>query len=183
MIDRVKKSQLIDKIVVATTTNKDDDEIVEFCIKNNIFHHRGSENDVLDRYYQASLKFTADPIIRITGDCPLIDPQVITKMLDFFQHEKYDLISNNINPTFPDGLDASIFSFNVLKQAWKKSNLQSEREHVVPYITKNKKSFKIFSYENSKNLSNYRWTVDEKNDLNFVRQIYHLMKPRSCVIV
>jgi spore coat polysaccharide biosynthesis protein SpsF (cytidylyltransferase family) len=179
VINRVKKVKNVDQIILATSTNPSDNSLVKIAEKENILAFTGSTNDVLDRYYQASLKFTADPIIRITGDCPLIDPQVITKMLDFFQHEKYDLISNNINPTFPDGLDASIFSFNALKQAWKKSNLQSEREHVVPYITKNKKSFKIFSYENSKNLSNYRWTVDEKNDLNFVRKIYHLMKPKT----
>jgi spore coat polysaccharide biosynthesis protein SpsF (cytidylyltransferase family) len=179
VINRVKKIKNVEQIILATSTNPSDRSLVKIAEKENILTFTGSEKDVLDRYYKTSLKFNADPIIRITGDCPLIDPKLITKMLDFFQHEKYDFMSNNINPTFPDGLDASIFSFNALEQAWKKSNLQSEREHVVPYILKNKKCFKIFSYENSKNLSNYRWTVDEKNDLNFIRRIYYLMKPKT----
>jgi spore coat polysaccharide biosynthesis protein SpsF len=179
VINRVKKVKNVDQIILATSTNFTDKPLVKIAEKENILVFTGSTNDVLDRYYQASLEFNADPIIRITGDCPLIDPKLITKMLDFFQHEKYDFISNSINPTYPDGLDVSIFSFNALKVSWKKANLQSEREHVVPYITKNKKLFKIFSYENSENLSNYRWTVDEKNDLTFVRKIYHLMKPKT----
>jgi len=179
VINRVKKVKNVEQIILATSTNIDDKPLVKIAEQENIIAFTGKTNDVLDRYYQASLKFNANPIIRITGDCPLIDPKLITKMLVFFQHNKYDFVSNNINPTFPDGLDASIFSFKTLQKAWKKANLQSEREHVVPYITKNKKLFKIFSYENSENFSNYRWTVDEKNDLNFVRKIYCLMKPQQ----
>jgi spore coat polysaccharide biosynthesis protein SpsF (cytidylyltransferase family) len=179
VINRVKKVKNVKQIILATSTNFVDRPLVKIAEQENILTFTGNPTDVLDRYYQASLKFNIDPIIRITGDCPLIDPKLITNMLDFFQHEKYDFISNNLNPTYPDGLDVSIFSFNVLEKTWKKANLQSEREHVVPYITKHKNIFKIFSYENSKNLSNYRWTVDEKNDLIFVRKIYHLMKPKT----
>jgi len=179
VINRVKKIKNVEQIILATSTNVSDKPLVKIAEKEKIFAFTGNTNDVLDRYYQASLKYNANPIIRITGDCPLIDPRLITKMLDFFQNKKYDLVANNLNPTYPDGLDASIFSFSALEQAWKKANLQSEREHVVPYITKNKNLFKIFSYENSKNFSNYRWTVDEKNDLSFVRKIYYLMKPKT----
>ncbi|MGY5142936.1 MAG: cytidylyltransferase domain-containing protein [Candidatus Nitrosopumilus sp. bin_32a] len=179
VINRVKKVKNVEQIILATSTNVSDKPLVKIAEQENILAFTGNPTDVLDRYYQASLKFNANPIIRITGDCPLIDPKLISKMLDFFQHHKFDFLSNNLNPTYPDGLDASIFSFNALEQAWKKANLQSEREHVVPYITKHKNIFKIFSYENSKNLSNYRWTVDEKNDLTFVRKIYHLMKPKN----
>jgi spore coat polysaccharide biosynthesis protein SpsF (cytidylyltransferase family) len=179
VINRAKKVKNVEQIILATSTKQYDKPLVKIAEKESILAFTGSQNDVLDRYYQASLKFNADPIIRITGDCPLIDSKLITEMLDFFQHKKYDFVSNNIHPTYPDGLDTSIFSFNTLEQTWKKAKLQSEREHVVPYIIKHKKSFKIFSYENSQNLSNFRWTVDEKNDLLFVRRIYHLMKPKS----
>jgi spore coat polysaccharide biosynthesis protein SpsF len=178
VINRVKKIKNVEQIILATSTNSSDQQLVKIAEKENILTFTGNEKDVLDRYYKTSLKFNADPIIRITGDCPLIDPKLISEMLCFFKHKKFDLVANNIHPTYPDGLDASIFSFNALEVAWKKSKLQSEREHVIPYILKHKKLFKIFNYENSYDLSHLRWTVDEKNDLLFVRKIFHLMKPK-----
>ena len=178
VINRAKKVKNIDQIILATSNHPSDRHLVTIAKNEKIFSYQGSEKDVLDRYYKASQEFHADPIIRITGDCPLIDPKLISEMLSFFNKNNFDFIANNIHPTFPDGLDASIFSFSALEKTWKKAKLQSEREHVVPYMIKQKKSFKIFSYENSEDLSNHRWTVDEKNDLVFVRKIYHLMKPK-----
>lgn len=178
VINRVKKVKNVEQIILATSTNPSDKPLVKIAEKENILIFTGSEKDVLDRYYNASLTFHADPIIRITGDCPLIDPKLIFKMLNFFNTKKYDFVANNMKPTYPDGLDISIFSFKLLEHVWKKAKLQSEREHVVPYIIKHKNFFKVFNYENSQDLSYHRWTVDEKNDLLFVRNIYRLMKPK-----
>ncbi len=178
VINRTKQVKNAKQIILATSTDSSDKVLVNIAKKEKILVFTGSENDVLDRYYNTSIKYNADPIIRITADCPLIDPKLISDMLNFFIEKKYDFISNTLNPTFPDGLDISIFSFKALEHAWKKANLQSEREHVVPYIIKHKNYFKIFSYENSQNLSDLRWTVDEKNDLLFVRKIYKLMHPK-----
>ncbi|MHA7733139.1 cytidylyltransferase domain-containing protein [Nitrosopumilus sp. S6] len=177
VINRAKKIKNIDQIVLATSSHSSDRILVKIAKNEKIFSYTGSEKDVLDRFYNASQEFDADPIIRITADCPLIDPNLISKMLSFFQENKFDFIANNINPTFPDGLDASIFSFSTLEKTWKKAKLRSEREHVVPYMIKQNSNFKIFSYENSTDLSHYRWTVDEKDDLIFVRKIFRLLKP------
>ncbi len=179
VINRAKKVKNVKQIVLLTTTKNSEQALLQIAKKKNILGYAGSELDVLDRFYKASLEFSADPIIRITGDCPLIDPLLIEKMIEFYNNNNYDLISNTIIPTFPDGLDTSVFSFSVLKKTWKNAKLKSEREHVVPYIIKNKQKFKIFNYKNSQDLSHLRWTVDEKADLKFVRKIYSLMKPKK----
>ena len=124
------------------------------------------------------VNFDADIIIRITSDCPLIDPNLIKKMLNFYMHNNYDYLSNTIIPTFPDGLDIEIFSFSALEKASIFAKWRSEIEHVTPYIKKNPKKFKLFNYENLKNSSHIRLTIDEPVDLKLIRQIYKKLKPK-----
>jgi len=179
VINRVKKIPNIQQIVLITTEKKEDEELEKIAKAHEILFFRGDENDVLNRHYQCAITFKAEHIIRITGDCPLIDPTIIQSILEFYLENDYDYVSNTIKPTFPDGLDTEIFSFKILRNCNEKATLPSEREHVTPYITKNSEKFKIFNYENKKNLAFLRWTVDEESDLLFVRKIYEKMKPNN----
>ena len=178
VLHRVKQARGIRQIILATTKRREDEILVDMAKKNNIIGFVGSANDVLDRYYKCALAYNADPIIRITGDCPLLDPNLITKMLQFYFKHDYDYVSNVLKPTYPDGLDVEIFSFETLEKIWKNAKLKSEREHVTSYIRNNLGEFRVFDYVNDKDLSNHRWTVDEEQDLKFVRKIYSLMYPK-----
>jgi spore coat polysaccharide biosynthesis protein SpsF (cytidylyltransferase family) len=170
-IDRIKKIKSLDKIVIATTTKKEDDVIVEIT-KNydpDIGIFRGKEEDVLDRYYEAAKKFNADVIVRISSDCPLVDPVVSSKTIASFLSSDCDY-SSAIN--YPRGLDTEIFSFKALESAWKESKKNYQREHVTPYIYEHPEKFKLLIIQSSKNLSHLRWTVDTIEDFNFVSEIY-----------
>ena len=174
VIDRLKRSKLIDLLVVATTTNKEDDPLEFFLKKAGINFYRGSEQDVLGRYYQAALIFHSDVIVRITGDCPLIDPGITDDVISAYlkrQHE-YDGASNVICRTFPRGLDTEVFSFLVLKKMWKKAKRPLDREHVTPYLYRHSNIFKMLSVKNCKDFSTLRWTVDEVSDLHLIKSIY-----------
>jgi len=179
VIDRVKQIKSVEQIILATTQEKNDKILIEIAKQNSIGIFTGDSMDVLNRDYQCALQNNADPIIRITGDCPLIDPDIIGEMLEFYLKNNYDYISNRINPKYPDGLDVEIYSFKTLQMVEQNAKWSSERVLVTTYITKNPKIFKIFSYENQEDLSGHRWTVDEQNDLEFVRKIYSIMKPKT----
>ena len=179
VIDRIKQIKSVEQIILATTQEKNDKILTEIAKQNSIGSFVGDSIDVLDRDYQCALQNNADPIIRITGDCPLIDPDIVEEMLEFYLKNNYDYVSNRINPKYPDGLDVEIYSFNTLQMVAQNAKWSSERELVTTYITKNPKNFKIFSYENQEDLSEYRWTVDEQKDLEFIRKIYSIMKPKT----
>ena len=178
-IERVLRSRMIDRLVVATSTNKEDDAIELLCNTINVRCFRGSLNDVLDRFYQAALPYHPEHIIRLTGDCPLIDPEVIDATIDFYRSGAYDYVSNAIAPdeTFPDGLDTEIFSYAALTTAWQEAVLPSYREHATQYIIQNPKRFRLGHYKNDKNLSHLRWTVDEPQDFELVTRIYEELYP------
>lgn len=177
-LERVRLSRKITRLVVATTTDPADDVVVKLCLQNGIPCFRGSVSDVLDRYYQSAYKFQAEHIVRITGDCPLIDPQVIDQVIEFYFKHHYDYAScNRITNTFPDGLDVEIFSFKALTRAHREAELPSEREHVTPYFYKNPKKFRLGDYQSSRNLAGNRWTVDETEDFEFINQIYKALYP------
>lgn len=179
VINRVKKIKNIEQIVLITTTNDSDKILLDIAKQQHVFGFTGSETDVLKRHYDCAIKFNADPIIRITSDCPLIDPELSSDVLQFYLDNNFDYVSNAINPTFPDGLDTEVFSFKALSQAHKNAKLVSEREHVTPCFINNPKQFHIFNFSFSTNLSKLRWTVDRTQDLDFVRQIYHHMAPKT----
>ncbi len=177
VINRVKQIKSVQQIAIITTKKDDDKILLDFAEKNEIIGFAGEESDVLDRHYQCAKNISAEPIIRITSDCPLIDPFLVEEIIQFFLKNNYDYVSNVLPPTYPDGLDTEIFTFKTLEKIAMEAKLTSDREHVTTYISKNPNKFKIGNYTNSNNLSNYRWTVDRDVDLEFVRQIYSQIKP------
>lgn len=178
VIDRVKQSKLIDDVIVATTISKQDLSIVKICADNNVSVFCGSENDVLDRYYQAARLFSPDNVIRITADCPLHDSDVIDTVIENHLNHFADYTSNVLEETFPDGLDCEIMKFSVLKEAWKLATLASEREHVTQYIIKNDK-YKKISVTDPNNHGDERWTLDTIEDYHFIKDIYRLLYKKN----
>ncbi|MFU0781508.1 MAG: 3-deoxy-manno-octulosonate cytidylyltransferase [Thermoanaerobacterium thermosaccharolyticum] len=176
VVNRVKASKEIDDIIIATTTKKEDDIIVEEAKKLNVKYFRGSEEDVLSRYYYAAKENNADIVIRITSDCPLIDPQIIDKIIKTFietsKKEKIDYLSNTIERTYPRGLDVEVFNFETLEKAFKEADRPYQREHVTPYIYENHEIFKIKQIKNNIDYSNYRWTLDTIEDFKVIETIY-----------
>ena len=173
-LDRVSLSKLIDEIIVAIPYGKENDIIVDTIKEYNdkIVTTRGSENDVLDRYYQAALKTNADVVVRITSDCPLIDPVVIDYVIEQFLNNDCDYCSNSLTRTYPRGLDVEVFSFIALKNAWIEAQKDYEREHVTPYIIENPDKFKLLKVTNDIDLSHLRWTLDTNEDFEFISAVY-----------
>jgi len=171
-IERVIKSRSIDQLYVATSNLPEDDEIEYLCNKNNINCFRGSLDDVLDRYYKLSSILKPSNIVRLTGDCPLIDHRIIDAVVDFHIEGNYDYTSNTQPPTFPDGMDVEVMSYSVLKKAWSDAKLKSQREHVTLYIYQKMKNIKIGQYTSLTDYSSMRWTVDELSDFRFVERVY-----------
>lgn len=172
VLERARKSRLIHEVIVATSIKDKDLRIVRLCSAKGIRVYCGSEADVLDRYFQAARLIEAGHIVRVTADCPLIDPALIDKVIRLHLKKKSDYTSNTLKETFPDGEDVEVFKFSALKQAWEKARLLSEREHVTAYIRKHSKIFKLVNLSCDNNLSSKRWTLDEKADYKFIRLIY-----------
>ena len=171
VVNRVSKARLIDGLIVATTVNLEDDIIVDFCKNNDILVFRGSENDVLDRYYQCAKEYNIKDIVRITSDCPLHDPTVIDLVIKNYLKDGYDYVTNTFEYTFLEGFDVEVFSFEALRDAWKDAKLPSEREHVTSYIRKNEKFKKKNVYSNKK-YPIYRGSLDHSEDYEFIKRIY-----------
>lgn len=174
VIERLKQCKHLDEIIIATTTLGQDDVVVQQAQKLGVKWFRGSEDDVLSRYYYSARENNLDVIVRVTSDCPLIDPFIIDSMIQFYKQNKYDLVAN-VAPdvrqrTFPRGLDTEIFSFKVLVEAFENAAEKYQREHVTPYIYE--KSDKIYYYKNSLDYSKYRWTLDTEEDLQLIKSIY-----------
>ena len=172
IINRMKRATRLDEIAIATTTREEDRAVIQLARGSQVGSYAGDEDDVLDRYYQAAALYKADIIVRITADCPLIDPRVVDKVVRHFLEGGFDYVSNALQLTYPDGLDTEVFSFHTLERAWKEAKWASEREHVTPYIWKNPDKFRLANVENDISLSHLRWTVDEEEDFEFVRQVY-----------
>ena len=177
IIKRLEEAKLIDKIVIATSDKAENMPILKLAEYVKAAAFSGSEDDVLNRFYQAATKYKADAVVRITADCPLIDPHIIDQAIKLYMQGSYDYVTNAFNRTFPDGLDVEIFSYDSLEISWRKAKWASEREHVTPFIRKNPDIFRLANIENKTDLSRLRWSVDEEKDLEFVRHIYkHLYK-------
>jgi len=181
VINQLKYSKKIDKIIIATTLSKQDEVIIDFAKKHNYEYFRGSENDVLDRFYQCAKKFNLDTIVRITSDCPLIDPNIVDQVIEKFTLTNNDYVTNTFPRTFPKGLDVEIFNFIVLANMWKNATLPSEREHVTQFVFNNKK-FKIGNFENKQNLSCLRWTIDYEKDYEFLCKIIQKIVKRPILM-
>ncbi|MBD1835590.1 glycosyltransferase family protein [Cyanobacteria bacterium FACHB-472] len=176
-IERLQRVKLMDCLLVATSKDVTDDAIAYLCRASNVKCFRGNLDDVLDRFYQAAELYSPDHIIRLTGDCPLIDPSLIDEVVEFYLAGNFDYASNALEPTYPDGLDIEIFRLSCLEQAWKEASLPSQREHVTPFIHQQPERFKIGSYKNNIDLSHLRWTVDEPFDCELVAKIYEALYP------
>jgi len=174
---RLKKNKKIKKILFVIPGDKKN-LILKKKLKNlKIPFFKGSNSNVLKRYYDAAKKYKAENIIRITADCPLVDVGIINNMINIFINKKIDYISNNNPPTFPHGLDVEIFNFFSLRQAYRFSKSKRDKEHVTYYITRNKKKFKIYNYKNKKNLSKVRVTIDYIEDFDVVNKVFSYFYP------
>ena len=175
VIDRLNQSNYINQIIVATSYGDGNEGIVDLCDLKKVFCFKGSEDDVLDRFYQACKNFNVgldDIVIRITADCPLIDYEIVDKTIKLHLDENNDYTSNTMPCTYPDGLDCEVFNFEVLDNAWKNANLSSEREHVTLYIRNHPEMFKLGGLTNDIDYSDLRWTLDEKEDYILINEIY-----------
>ena len=172
VVTRVSASRCIDDVVVATTLLDQDIKLVSECAKLGVRVYCGSEQDVLDRYYQVSKILEPDHIVRITADCPVIDPMVIDLVVKKHLETDADYTSNTLDIPFPDGQDVEVFKMSALKSAWCNANLASEREHVTPFIKLDQKTFKISKVLSKKHYSEMRWTLDEKEDLELISILF-----------
>lgn len=173
LLDRVMVVKEIDEVVVATTTNPEDDVLEEWLNDNEVFCFRGSEGDVLGRFYHCAQDWSPDLVVRITADDPLKDPGLISRAISFILADKtIDYCSNTLAPTYPEGLDIEVFRYTALVRAYCNATLLSEREHVTPYIWKHPDKFKLYGFRYEIDLSCWRWTVDNSLDLDFIRAIY-----------
>lgn len=173
---RLNKSQYIDRIVIATTDQEADDEIEHFCRNQNLECFRGSENDVLDRYYHCAKQYGGDIVVRVTGDCPVIDYEVVDMAIaKYIEVDDEAVYVSNCEPrTYPDGLDVEVFSMDLLEEAYYKANLKSEREHVTVYIREQNENRPIV---NERDYSGYRLTLDHKEDLVVITAIFEALLP------
>lgn len=176
-IERLKRIRQIDRLVLATSSDPVDERLAEISTQEGIDCYKGSLDDVLDRFYQAALPYKPDYVVRLTGDCPLVDPGVIDDLIRFFLEGGYDYCSNCLEPTFPDGLDAEVFRFDCLERAWHEALLPSQREHVTPFIHQNPDRFSLGCMKHGRDLSGLRWTVDEPDDFDLVTRIYEALYP------
>lgn len=179
VVTRLRLSRLIDQLLVATTNDSVDDPIIEECCKISVPISRGDQDDVLDRYYRAARSVKSEIIVRITSDCPLIDPEITDKTIAAYLQSTPDYASNGLQRTYPRGLDTEVMSFDALERAWREAQQKYEREHVTPYIYEHPTKFRILSVTGDTDYSSYRWTLDTPEDLNFVRAVYERLQERA----
>jgi len=191
VINQLKHSKLHDEIVIATTDLKQDDVIFDYVTNRNIPCFRGDEKNVLERHYQCAKKYAFSTIVRIPSDKPLIDPTIVDSVIEKFQSNSYDYISNfsvDVNdndrfiPSYPSGTEVEIFSFTALETAWKNATSEHDKEHVTPYIYTQPEKFKIFTLKSEKNLSQFRWALDYENDLKLIRIIISKIQKRPILM-
>jgi spore coat polysaccharide biosynthesis protein SpsF len=175
VVNRSQRAEMLDDVVVATTTKPADEAIVELCAARGWPCFRGSEDDVLDRYYRAAVRYQADVVVRITSDCPLIEPEIVDRIVrEFLENGPLDYASNRLPPrTFPRGQEVDVVAFDALEVAWREDDNPAWREHVTPYIYRHPEKFRIRAVVNDVDYSSMRWTVDTSEDLDFARRIYN----------
>lgn len=180
-LERLRRVRNADEIVVATTTNNGDQPIVDLCNRLSCSFFRGSENDVLSRYYHAAEKFKADCIVRVNSDCPLIDPDVVDKVVLRYKIDfpKHDYVANILEPSYPIGMHTEVFSFRVLEKAFENGKEGVEREHVTPFIYRNPNLFSLHSVSFDEDLSHHRWTIDFPEDFELLNRILCRLYPQN----
>ena|SRR3989338_3553423 len=180
LLERLNFSKKINKIILATSTDSSNDILCNYVTHQGFEVYRGKETDVLDRFYQAAQLYRSASIVRITGDCPLVDPQVVDSVISFFKSQPWDYVSNCHPPSYPDGLDTEIFSYQALTKAWMEAKLLHEREHVTPYMRQAGK-FKVGNVVANSPCPNERWTIDNEEDFILIKSIIeNLYRNNSC---
>lgn len=179
VVARVRRASLLDQIIIATTTEPADQAIVAECERLGEVCFQGSEEDVLDRYYQAAKSFDVDVVVRITSDCPLIEPSIIDQVIATFHKTGADYVSNTLSRTFPRGLDTEVLKFSALQQSWQATTEPYQRTHVTPYIYQNPDLFRLEEVVSTINYSQHRWTVDTLTDWQLVEAIYKHFAPQT----
>ena len=180
-LERLRHCQTVDEIILATSSDDSDKELANIVRKNGFSAYQGNLNDVLDRYYQCAKQCNPTHVVRITGDCPIIDPQIVDTVISKHLQENNDYTSNVLGKiTFPDGLDTEVMKFSALERAWKKAKLPSEREHVTQYIIQHPEIFRQGSLLSEiPGLGDERWTVDEPEDFRFISEVYERLYPNN----
>ncbi|MSQ55898.1 MAG: hypothetical protein EXR31_11080 [Betaproteobacteria bacterium] len=176
-IERIRRARRLDRLVVATSHHAEDDPIEALCKTLSVACFRGSLEDVLDRFYRAAASHRPDHVVRLTGDCPLCDPEIIDRVVAYHVEGGYDYTCNVLEPTFPDGLDVEVMTRASLEAAWRESELPSQREHVTAFIQTQPARFRLGDVRNDADLSALRWTVDEPADFDLVERIYAALLP------
>lgn len=170
LLERLQRSRQVDRIIVATSTQTADDVLCDFVRGEGFEVFRGPQDDVLARYYQAACRYSPDAIVRITADCPLVDPKIVDEVIDCYLKNNFDYASNIMPRTYPDGMDVEVFSFNALERAFKEAKLPAQREHVTPFIRESG-AFRVGALVGALDLSQERWTVDHPEDFVLVKNI------------
>jgi len=180
-LDRLKRVVTADEIIVATTVNETDEPIVALCEQLQVIFHRGSEDDVLARYYEAAQPFKPDVVVRVTSDCPVVDPEVIDKVIQYYlnHYPHYDYVSNCLKRSYPRGMDTEVFSFKALEEAFNEATVHPDREHVTSFIQHQPNRYKLGDVTFFQNQSNHRWTVDTEEDFELVSNIINALYPEK----
>jgi len=176
-LDRIARARSLDALVVATSVDPSDDALEALCADAGVACSRGSLNDVLDRFYQVAITYRPRAVVRLTGDCPLIDPNLIDRVVEFFGSGGFDIAGTA--ETYPDGLDTEVVRFDILEHAWRHATRPSDREHVTLMIHRQPEAFRVGRYPSPRDLSQMRWTVDEPEDFELVRRIYEALYPEN----
>jgi spore coat polysaccharide biosynthesis protein SpsF len=180
-IERLKRVKLADGIVIATTINETDMPIVNLCERLSIPYYRGSEDDVLARYWGAAKEYKADLIVRVTSDCPVIDPGVIDSVIQFYldNSDKYDYVSNVLVRSYPRGMDTEVFSFSALDETFREATEQPDREHVTPFIHRQPQRYRLANAFYIEDQSQHRWTVDTLEDFELIKRTIEALYPAN----
>lgn len=179
LIERLKRAKSLDEVIVVTSTSPRDDAIETEALKNGVKCFRGSEENVLERFYQAAQHYHPEVIVRITADCPLIDPAVIDAAVNSFKLGPYDYVSNALERTYPRGMDVEVFSFKALAESYLNAKENYEKEHVTPYIYRHPQNFVIGHQKQPENHSEWRWTVDTQEDFAVVSKLLASLYPKK----
>lgn len=182
LLEQISYSKYLTDKIIATTTEKNDDQIIDVAKSMGVSFFRGNQSDVLDRYYQCAKKFSINNIVRISADAPLIDPSIVDRTIQIYEKSNFDYVNNFSKNRFPVGTEVEVFSFSALEKVWKNAIKPSEREHVTPYFYNNPDVFSIGHLENTLDLSNLHWTVDRAEDLEFVKTIFQSINKRPILL-
>ena len=172
VVERVRRSRTASQVIVATTPEADDNRVIEECRRLSVETFRGSEDDVLDRYHQAATRADVDVVVRICSDCPLIDPGIIDRTVEEFLKSSTDYASNALDRTYPRGLDVEVLTCQALERCWREAKLFYQRSHVTAYIYENPRLFRILRVHGEADYSGHRWTLDTREDYQFMRAVH-----------